>query len=155
MDAIVVSAFYKHLAFLGGVLLSTATLTGDEYLKWVGPKPLRFAEMVPRRNPAEVLPALRMNDEPILISLATEEFGPQPAPPTAPGSIDETSLGAEPVEMPAVDSAPAASRHSTPDVLLQYFVPTHRKGGVISTPVDFTPPSSGAGRSSTATYQSQ
>jgi hypothetical protein len=154
-----VGAFTSRFLALAGVLaLSSVTLAEGGYLARVGPKPLRFSEPAQRRDPEKVLPALIMNDEASTNAVVfTEEFGPQPPAQTAAGGIDEELIG-EPTEAAGQQQEqvePPPPRSVTPDALLQFFTPVKRKDSTVGMPIDFTPPSQGGTRSSTATFSSQ
>lgn len=153
MDANLGSACFRLLALLSGALVSAAALGGGGYLARVGPKPLRFADPAPRRDPGKDLPALSTDGH--LITNIVEEFGPQPLPNYAAAGIDEEWIGPN-IPEAAQPNSSAPGRQVTPETLLQYF-PISRGSNttVITAPIEFTPPAPVPARSSSATYISK
>jgi hypothetical protein len=153
MDAILGSACYRLLGLLSGALLAAAPLGDGGYLARVGPKPLRFIEPAPRRDPVKVLPPLELGE--LAVTNSVEELGPQPLPDYAAAGIDEEWIGPNIPEGAAVNSA-LQQRQVTPETLLQFF-PISRGSNttVITSPIEFTPPAPVQQRSSSATYISK
>ena len=117
----------------------------------VGPKPLRFAAVKARSEPTPPLPLVNMTDNMSTNAPSAEEiFGPQPLDAAA---ASQTNL-VESVPAP-LEPAPAQNRQVTPETLLQFFTPGTQGNTVITTPVEFSPPAAGSGKSSTATYITQ
>jgi hypothetical protein len=137
------------LAALAGC--TAGTLGGEEYLKKVGPKPLRFALVKPALDPAKALPPLIMNESASTNASPAAEFA-GPEWEGLPG-VDEELIGSEPQPAPA-EAGPVPARQVTPEALLQFFTPGRPRGTVITSPVDFAPPAAGQ-KSSSATYISQ
>ena len=144
--------FYRKLLCLCSALLSAGSLAGSGYLTRVGPKPLRFEAVVPRLDPAKALPPLTMEEpEPVPAQSITPEFGPQPPPASPLPTVDEFWAMPPPDEPPSTEGnaatpatpatpAPAGPKMVSPDELLQFFAPVKRREGIISVPVEFTPP---------------
>lgn len=154
MDAIVVSNFFRILAVPSVGLLCAASLAGNGYLVRVGPKPLRFAA-APHRNPNIMLPPLKMDDTPTNNPAMLEPFGPQPLTPPDSPDVTEPVLGPELPPAANLIPAPEPAAPVAADALLDIFTPGRHKAGILTTPVDFTPPRTGSTPSSTATYISQ
>jgi hypothetical protein len=139
---------------------------GTGYLVKVGPKPLRFQVSTPQLDPAKVLPALRMSDDPVPpISMPSPEiYGPQQEQIVSTGEPDPGTTTAAPIDtstfipVPPPNTnfpsmTPPRDAQITPQMLLRFFNQGTNEVAVPA-PVEFTPPFPGP-RNSSATYISK